>query len=522
MDLTIPIAAGLVFLGRTLLPNKVERTKQKRQSIDTSLQPTNIYKSNVTKDIKRQERAILDKRFEDSKNPGKTGIINSGFITQDCGFDCAEKEPVYAHPSTLPIVSSYTGENSVFSPIFKEPEYLTKKPLAPTLSGEYFQMTHSNMQPYFKGSLKQNMSDGAYSSTLERFTGVSPNQEKTENDKGYFSYKKEEKNMFEPTKQQVAPGVFELDKSRYVTTINKPFSLPFPQIKETPIIGDALRPVAKTIDELRILPRKVLENVVNHGLMAKKTNNDYIESNPKDKTRNDDRYGNKYADIKKYTLRPEFDACKKNELGEYNYTGLPTPKNTIQYMDPDTYATTITRDTDTSRIQSSETIRNLKTLTKPNEGSRTNYDAFETQRETTNIYATGAPAKTGLGVKLYSNVNAPATLKEGNLFDYTGNYQGHSKSKSRDFKHTNNTKREATNPENLPQGVKIKNQTVNMLLKEYNNIDRREHGGSQKIYSKPVNVGLIDKTQLVSDRLTSDITSSLRTNEYSLAFRKAK
>jgi hypothetical protein len=111
-------------------------------------------------------------------------------------------------------------------------------------------------------------------------------------------------------------------------------------------------------------------------------------------------------------------------------------------------------------------------------------------------------------------------MKEGNLFEYTGNYQGHSKTKTRDFKYTNNTKRGVENPENLPQGVKIKNQNVNALLKEYVNTDRVEHGGTQKSYLKPQNVGLVNKVETMVNRNTSDMTSALRTNEFSLAFRK--
>jgi len=521
MELTIPITAGLIFLGRTLLPKKVDRNTNKRQTVDDHLNPTNIYKSNVTKDIKRHERQILDKRFENSKNPGKTGIINSGFITQDCGFDCAEKEPVYAHPSMLPIVTPLQAETdaSKFSPIFETPGYLSKNH-ANTLSGEHFKITHNNMQPYFKGSLKQNMNDNAYSATLERFTGVSSLQGKTENDNGYASYKKETENLFDLQQQQVAPGVFELDKSRYFTSTNKPFSIPFPQVRELPIVADIIRPVEKTIDELRILPRKIVENVVNHGLKGRKTNNDYIESNPRDRAIRDDRYGHRYADSKKHKLNGEVDACNKPELTEHSYIGNAVPRNHIQYADPDVYAAGVTRQVDKSRIQGNETIRNLKTITKPGEASRTNMDMFETQRETTNTYATGAPSRTGLGVKLYSNITAPTTLKEGNLFDYTGNYQGHSKAKSREFKHTNNTKREAENQENLPQGVKIKNQTVNALLKEYVNTARKEHGGTQRSYVKPQNVGLANKESIATDRNTSDITSALRTNEFSLAFRK--
>lgn len=502
MEIAI-LTGGLFVLGKSLLQNKTPRQPlNKRNDIKQTNLGINIYNSNGTKIIRQQEQQILDKRFEASKNPKKTNIINPGTINSECGFDCAYEEPVYAHPSMLPIVSNNGGNDSLFSPLFETPSYLYKDNGNKSLSGEDMVMTHNNMQPHFKGNLKQNMKEDANERRLETFTGVSNSTS---------IQKSTPTNMFEPVRQQTTPGIFNLDKSRYIPSQYQQHTKPTPEIREKPIPSSVLRPVYKTIDELRVIPKDVYKNITNLGQKAKifnsNANTEYTVN--KDTSYSDERYGNRLSSVSKEQSRENFDICKQ-EQGELNYTGIPVYNNKINYHND----SIVTKEVD--KTKEIGFLRNLNTVTKVNDTFRDSLEPVETQRDSSSTYVSGIAANTNMGVKLYSNIHAPTTLKECNLFDYQGNKRGYLKNKKTDYIHHNNTKRETEYYENLPQGPKINTNYVKTLLKNQDNQQFRMNNGGYNINNRTETKHNLSNKSIEDNRLYPELVAGLKTNEFSI------
>jgi hypothetical protein len=488
------ISGALFLLGKNILKTKIPRQTENKNDIKETNLGFNIYNSNGTKILRQREQNILDKRFEAAKDPKRTNIINPATITQECGFDCAYKEPMYTMPKILP-----ENKGCHISPIFETPSYLADENSLPnTMSGENIVMTHNNMKPHFKGSLKQNMTDNLHERRIEAFTGSinSTTIEKTPTE-----------NFFKPVKQQTTPGIFNLDKSRYVTSRFNQHVKPMPEVREIPIPSSVLRPIFKTIDQLRVLPREVYKNVSNLGQKAKLFNSNVNNTVVKDKTFRDERNGNNLSVNKKDRMRENFDICK-TEFGETNYTGVAFNKK-MNYN----HEAIVSNEKDTTRH--SNFIRNISMHSKPSE-IRDSVAPVETQRETTSNYFSGIAVNTNRGIKLYENVNVPTTLKECNLYDYNGNRRGFLKSKNTDFVHNNNTKREAEYFENLPQGPKINNNHIKPLLKTDTKTQFRLNTGltTTTEKTKPKH-SLVNRT-FDNNRIYPELVSGLKSNELSI------
>ena len=129
-----------------------------------------------------------------------------------------------------------------------------------------YEKGHNNMEPFFGGSVKQNLRDDANRTILENYTGTSP----------VYKHKKEVKRLFPVVKNPFAVGGLPVptnrETERYIPAITHQNTLPFEQQKVAPGLNksmnensstvgfhDDYRPLGqgkyKTVNELRVNPK---------------------------------------------------------------------------------------------------------------------------------------------------------------------------------------------------------------------------------------------------------------------------
>lgn len=135
--------------------------------VDPNERPSmnNIYKSEFWQEVKQDEQRRGDHMWNKAQNPIETGVV---------------PKPAYASMFEF----STPQEKAATQ---QEPRQKTVTTLAgTTIPIEEF--THKNMQPFFKGTLKQNMNLESFSGTLDRHTGRSE----------FYKTKTETKPFFQP------------------------------------------------------------------------------------------------------------------------------------------------------------------------------------------------------------------------------------------------------------------------------------------------------------------------------------
>lgn len=176
-------------------------------------------------------------------------------------------------------------------------------------------MYHNNMEPFFGGSVKQNMDPKVNRTTLETFTGTDP----------VYSHKKEIKRFFPVEKNPFTNGLpvqSNRELERYIPSNLglKTSQLPFEQVKVPPGLNqdpnnleadigfhDDYRPQFKTANELRVNPKSNYKGRVvgKKSYISNRTNSIPVKSrrpvdlsyttNPNDKSR-------KYRPLEQNTL----------------------------------------------------------------------------------------------------------------------------------------------------------------------------------------------------------------------------
>lgn len=129
----------------------------------------NMYQNNISLNARQQESALIDSNFHHARNGVNTGIIprnfNQNILNQTNKFKPIEQlHDIEEHKQSF-VVSNLSGQK---------------------MKSENF--THGNMEPFFGGSIKQNLNEQATSSKLENFTGQIKN----------FRKKDSVENMFQP------------------------------------------------------------------------------------------------------------------------------------------------------------------------------------------------------------------------------------------------------------------------------------------------------------------------------------
>ena len=266
MATPVYLIASLLGLGYYLNKDgRKERVSIKRKKVSKHDKPNSkeIYNSNTVKKARRQEQRMADKLWKKSKRPIETNIIPPMFnnrkskqqravsmTKQFSGIPIKQSQQKIIQKEKDIVPLSKVNNTQGWNPVVKrESQHVQKRP-------GFF---HNNMEPFFGGSIKQNMKPDLYRTKLEHFTGAQPS----------YKHKKEVKRLFEPVKQNIFGNQVQKDRGleRYWISDKKPNEKPFEQIKVGPGVGlkanekskhgfhDSYRPKYKNVDELRVKPK---------------------------------------------------------------------------------------------------------------------------------------------------------------------------------------------------------------------------------------------------------------------------
>lgn len=240
-------AAAMTKMGQTL---QQQRNSFKPSQSDPRPSMNNVYDSHYMDTTRADERTRGTANWKAAENPLRTGVV-----------------PTPAYASMFQPLSA-----GLTSP--EEPMPVNQAPVS-TMAGVAMSredFTHNNMQPYFRGSLRQNMSANANASILENRTGRSDLQQR----------KQAVECMFEPTQGfshvcGFAPSSTEFQRDRVSPFTRRANDFPIEQVRVGPGIGlgytsdpaggfqqaislDYVMP--KNVDELRVAskPKLVMEN----------------------------------------------------------------------------------------------------------------------------------------------------------------------------------------------------------------------------------------------------------------------
>lgn len=278
----------------------------------------NIYRSEEIEKQKKELQGKLNSRYEEAKKEGSNLIIPNTSLWRDSSVESWDRIAIDDNN----VNASYVSE-------LNKDIVDTKKNL-PTLQQEKSSLTgkpietfHSNMLPYYsQRSNNQN-------SFIERFqTG--------DETIGIKPVKKESGPLFEPRPQDIYAklGSFEKEEDRYKPVLNFNNINPFKNWFEKPLItskvaipGDTVadyRPEVKTIDELRIKERPILEQRQNHGSLeytyadigkvSKNTPDTHFENNY---------YGLPTSNIQKPIFERKEEKTKRKEITLEDYKHIP-------------------------------------------------------------------------------------------------------------------------------------------------------------------------------------------------------
>ena len=266
MATPVYLIASLIGIGYYLNKDgREERISIKRKKVSKHDKPNSkeIYNSDTVKKARRQEQNMANKLWKKSKKPIETNIIPPMFnnrkskqqrpavsIKKSSGVPIKQSQQKIIQKEKDIIPLSNVSNTQGWKPVVKrESQHTQKRP-------GFF---HNNMEPFFGGSIKQNMKPDLYRTKLEHFTGAQPS----------YKHKKEVKRLFKPVKQNIFGNQVQKDRGleRYWISDKKPNEKPFEQIKVGPGVGlkvnekskhgfhDSYRPKYKTVDELRVKPK---------------------------------------------------------------------------------------------------------------------------------------------------------------------------------------------------------------------------------------------------------------------------
>lgn len=248
MDILL-IVASLAGIG-LYMNNETQRqpkqsTQLRREGLTNNKQTLDAttfhpYEQNQYKIMKQNEQRAADELYEKSKNPTKTGVIPPLFNTMDSVDTPKKKADGGSQAETLePEAVADAGTN--YSDVNEDYEYINTNA----------SFKHLNQVPFFRGSQpKQNVTDGAFSSRLERFTGQT-----TGDEAGMYKQKKEIASFAEIQKNpniNGAPAMSEESIQRYkdlaIDTKQGQALTPLGYVSQN---TRGFRETPKTVDELR-------------------------------------------------------------------------------------------------------------------------------------------------------------------------------------------------------------------------------------------------------------------------------
>lgn len=125
----------------------------------------NVYKSDFWQEVRADEQRRGDTKWNKAQNPLETGVVPRPAYASMFAFATPQEMSATQREDRPNTVTTLAGE---------------------TIPVEHF--THKNMQPFFRGTVKQNMDVESFASTLDRHTGRSE----------FFKPKTETKPFFQP------------------------------------------------------------------------------------------------------------------------------------------------------------------------------------------------------------------------------------------------------------------------------------------------------------------------------------
>jgi len=273
---------------------------------------TNMYQNRHFEKVFSDEFQRSSQATADSMAPYQTGRVNGVYLTgypetnwDQQGYIGADRKVIPEGQLNYPVAQTTTAfPSSTFNEIEKtatlidketveaigtqefnqrrnsmpNPEFETfanigGKPVYRTVYSDggnkgvtVYEKGHNNMEPFFGGSVKQNMRDDANKTLMENFTGANP----------LYKHKAETKRFFPLQKNPHAVGGTPVannrETERYIPSIYKQGILPFEQVKVAPGLDrsmtdttsnigfhDDYRPIGKgmfrDINEIRVNPK---------------------------------------------------------------------------------------------------------------------------------------------------------------------------------------------------------------------------------------------------------------------------
>lgn len=221
---------GLVGSGY-LFSKDGKAERQSDENIPSSIEPSgnNIYDSNHLKKVENFVQDKADNRFEKSLDPSASNVIPQFYNLQP------SSKKTKAKPKS-------------------------KKPI---LAADGKPFTHSNMTPFYRGSLKQNINSEINQSLMENFTGVIPKPQKKELKPMFNAVKQnvfgmenenEMRNLDRMYVSKIQRGTTNIER----THVGKGLNIKSNQTN-TGGFHDMYRPPQKNVDELRVKGKERLE-----------------------------------------------------------------------------------------------------------------------------------------------------------------------------------------------------------------------------------------------------------------------
>jgi len=265
MDLSVPLLAGLSYLGYNISKKKTQRKNKKlRDELLGREKPTSRHTFNSTfvkeSELKELEKSTLN--YIKSQSPALTNVVNSVYP-----LDCSDKN-VYCNTS----YDTYEEKDKILSgPLFNEKmDYLYNKYLIEPmdsnqqlsdLSGMPMEMSHTNMMPYttLKGDSRIYTNNNVNQILLDKYTG----RDKT-------TMPKNTEPFFKPVPQRLPNEptfTQKVDRERYNTSKLISGVSPVPQITVGKIPQQLITTPVKNVDQLRnrLYPRLAFEQRTNHA-----------------------------------------------------------------------------------------------------------------------------------------------------------------------------------------------------------------------------------------------------------------
>jgi len=232
MDAGFYLILGLVGSGY-LFSKDGKTERQTDENIPSSIEPSgnNIYDSNHLKKVENFVQDKADNRFDKSLDPSASNVIPQFYNLQPSSKKTKAK-----------------------------PKPKSNKPI---LAADGKPFTHSNMTPFYSGSLKQNTNFDINHSLIENFTGVIPKPQKKELKPMFDSIKQnvhgmqnenEMRNLDRMYVSKIQRGTTNIEQTR----VGKGLNIKSNQTN-TGGFHDMYRPPQKNVDELRVKGKERLE-----------------------------------------------------------------------------------------------------------------------------------------------------------------------------------------------------------------------------------------------------------------------